>query len=108
MVSEVVGMMLEDEHTSFSVTTEAEALARLRDGPERFDAILLDCLLPGGQPQTLIEEARRLGLPVVLMSGDVRMAQAYGPSHVFLKKPFARTTLLEAIASALSKEGCCQ
>lgn len=87
----------------------APALARLRAG-EGFDLLLTDIVLPGGMDGVeLMHAARALrpGFRVLLVSGYDRQALAGEalPEHevAFLKKPFSRTALEQAVAELLGR-----
>ncbi len=87
----------------------APALARLRAG-ERFDLLLTDIVLPGGMDGVELMHAVRAlrpGFRVLLVSGYDRQALAGEalPEHevVFLKKPFSRTALEQAVADLLGR-----
>jgi hypothetical protein len=48
----------------------------------------------------LLTEADRRAIPVVLISGDPRQADAVDPSRPFLSKPFSLTALMAVLDSA--------
>jgi signal transduction histidine kinase len=87
----------------------APALARLRAG-ERFDLLLTDIVLPGGMDGVELMRAVRAlrpGFRVLLISGYDRQALAGEPlpEHevAFLKKPFSRRALEQAVADLLGR-----
>jgi len=101
MVRETITLMLEDDyeiHLADSVTT---ALIRMR-APDlgQIDVMLLDCLLPDGDPAEVLAEADRRSIPVVLISGDPRQAETIAPTRRFLPKPFSRANLLKILDAA--------
>jgi CheY-like chemotaxis protein len=103
LVRDVLVLMMEDEELDVTAAPSApQALELLiaSDG-KRFDVVLCDCLLPDGGPATLLEAARRLGIPVVMTSGDVKQAEKAASGHAFLAKPFTKAALLDAIQAAL-------
>lgn len=96
LVGETIASMLEDHFETVVVDSVPGALARLATGLVPA-VILLDCLMPGGHPQSLLAEADRLGVPVVLTSGDPRESDRIDPNRRFLSKPFQQTTLLKVL-----------
>jgi PAS domain S-box-containing protein len=56
-----------------SVSTPAEAVALVAAGPQRFDAVLLDFLMPGASGTQLLADLRAAGLtaPALLLTGYV-------------------------------------
>jgi CheY-like chemotaxis protein len=101
MVRETITLLLEDDYQVGAAVSVRSALALLlaQDAPP-FDLILLDCLLPDGRVAELLTEADRRAIPVVLISGDPRQADAVDPSRPFLSKPFSLTALMAALDSA--------
>jgi DNA-binding NtrC family response regulator len=97
MVSEIIGVMLEDAFDTIVAGSVPEALTHLASAPA---LILLDCLLPGGGLLPLLREADRLDIPVVLISGDPTQAALVDPSRPFLPKPFSQAKLLQVIDAA--------
>jgi DNA-binding NtrC family response regulator len=89
MVRETIVLMLEDDYEVLLSDSIKAALAYLHTPePAPIEVILLDCLLPDGN------------LPVVLISGDPRQAEAMDPSRQFLPKPFTQATLLKILDTA--------
>jgi len=100
LVSEVLAEALQGSYRAASVGSAAAALERL--GDRRYDLILLDCLIPGGGAELVIEHAARLGIPVVLMSGNAeRAAAASAGRHKFITKPFGIQELLRTVETTL-------
>jgi len=100
LVSEVVMDALDGTYRTTGAETAAAALECLRAGG--FDAMLLDCTLPGGLDPDLVPMADRSGVPVILMSGHPDVAQTIpGPGRPFIQKPFNLTSLLDAIQSVV-------
>jgi len=80
------------------------AIACLRDNPERFDAVLLDLVLPDCRGSEIFHEMRsiREDLPIVVFSGfpgeaDLESLLSHS-MYEFLNKPFTRVELRSAIA----------
>ena len=100
LVSEVLAQALQGSYRAASAGNAAAALERLAD--RRYDLILLDCLIPGGGADLVIERAGRLGIPVVLMSGVAeRAAAASAGRHKFITKPFSIDELLRTVETTL-------
>jgi CheY-like chemotaxis protein len=70
-------------HEVVAAETAAEALARLDD--ERFDVVLADMTLPDADGSVIVEAARRLATPVVLLSGWGD--ELAGAADAVLRKP---------------------
>jgi CheY-like chemotaxis protein len=102
LVRDVLVLMMEEELDVTASQSAAHALALLTAaGGARFDVMLCDCLLPDGGPDRLLEAADRLGIPVVMTSGDLKQADRVAPGRVFLAKPFSKAALIEAIEAVL-------
>lgn len=101
MVREVIRLLLEDNYDVLeSVSARAATALLLQPEAPPVEVILADCLLPDGSPATLLTMADQMGIPVVLISGDPRQAEALGPDRPFLLKPFSQRELLAALDSA--------
>jgi DNA-binding NtrC family response regulator len=88
-----------------STTSSAEALARLT--VDRYDVVLCDWRMPSTNGMAFLDEIRmvRPGLPVVLMTGDIRESirsqAAEKGAFAFLRKPFDRDEVIRVIRAAL-------
>jgi DNA-binding NtrC family response regulator len=88
--------------------TGDEGLSAIRDGVNRIDAVLIDCLMPGGMSgMDFLAQARELApnLPVILMTGSatqesVAQARKAGAFDC-LAKPFIPDQLREVVKNAL-------
>jgi CheY-like chemotaxis protein len=101
MVREVITLMLEEDYDVVQSTTIAAARQLLLDSSlPPVGVILLDCLLPDGRPTALFPIADRMGIPVVLISGDPGQAEELDAAKPFLTKPFSQDTLLSVLDSA--------
>jgi CheY-like chemotaxis protein len=109
-VARALGRIL--ERLGYEVTAcgdGAEALARFRADPTRFDAVLTDETLPGMRGHQLTREllALRPELPVLICTGysehlDEERAREIGARGLFMK-PFDVAQLAEALRAALAK-----
>jgi CheY-like chemotaxis protein len=109
-VARALGRIL--ERLGYEVTAcgdGAEALARFRAEPTRFDAVLTDETLPGMRGHQLTREllALRPDLPVLICTGysehlDEERAREIGARGLFMK-PFDVAQLAEALRAALAK-----
>ncbi len=98
LVSETILCVLEEGYRATLASCARDAAALLRDG--EFDLVLLDCILPGGGVADLIAHAERLGVSVVLTSGDPAQIEAQGGGNrPFLAKPFSLNRLLDVLAA---------
>jgi DNA-binding response OmpR family regulator len=101
MVRETIAMMLEEVYDTDIAASVSVALAILRaPGPIAIDVMLVDCLLPDGDPADILVEADRRAIPVVLISGDPSQVAALDPQRRFLPKPFTRARLLATLDTA--------
>lgn len=101
MVRETIALMLEEDYDIHLAVSVRAALACLRAAdPVPIDVMLVDCLLPDGNPADILAEADRRSIPVVLISGDPRQMEALGPDRHLLPKPFTRARLLATLDTA--------
>lgn len=91
-------------------TRPAEALAEFRADVSRFDAVVLDQLMPGMTGTELARQLRQLraDVPVVLISGYTgpvlsQQALSAGIDHI-LTKPLDLRQIAEAMAQVLARE----
>lgn len=100
-VAEVVQSALEDEHEVIWAADVPGALASIHR--HRPDAVLVDCVLPGGRLPELLAGADVYGLPVVMISGhpDV-LGQYVAFGYPCLAKPFDLAEMLDVVERALS------
>ena len=94
--------VLTEHYTVECVGDVPHALAALE--VRRPDVILLDCLLPGGRPDAVLDHAEKLGCAVVLTSGcDAQLERFAGCGYPRLCKPFRLGELEDAIATACTR-----
>ena len=80
--------------------------ARLFLASEPVDLALVDCLMSGEQGNSLAEHASKLGIPIILTSGDPHYIETRAEHPFpFLAKPFRLTSLDELIARTLHEPG---
>ena len=101
LVSEIIVAALDETYRTTLVGTATEAIAQLPNDTVRL--MLLDCTLPGGLDASLILEADRRGIPVILMSGDrARIEKLVDAPRPFVLKPFTLADLLATVEQVLS------
>jgi DNA-binding NtrC family response regulator len=95
-------------HTIVEAGSKAEALDRLRE--RRFDLVLTDFRMAGGDGLQLLQDARALapGLPAILMTafGDVPLAERAVNDHHVLRlflKPLDADQLAQAIEESVAR-----
>ena len=94
-------------------TRPADALEEFRADPTRFDAVVLDQLMPGMTGTELARQMRQLraDVPVVLISGYTgpvltQQALSAGIDHI-LTKPLDLRQIAEAMSNVLAREPVC-
>jgi CheY-like chemotaxis protein len=97
--------ILETEgYTVVQTTDPMEAIRLARQGPEGFDLLLVDLVMPlmDGRELARRVQGHRPAIKVILMSGyEVSGIKETG--WPFVKKPFAVETLRRAVAAALAR-----
>ena len=84
------------------VETAADACWVLDSG--EMDVVLLDCTLRSGSAATVMSLAKKLGLPVVAMSGDADRGDPCRELGLrFLEKPFGLDLLIGTLGIALAR-----
>ncbi len=98
LIAGLIADALSDTYEAICVSTVEEALEQLLGG--EIDLVLLDCVLPGGTMWQVVLDADRLGVPVVLMTGDPsQMREIKGGPRPYILKPFSIAQLLDMIDS---------
>ena len=101
------------EDAGFEVTTVLGGRAgieAIRRAPERFDALVLDLVMPDVGGARVFEEIRRIcpDLPVILVSGyaeeEARSLLGEGSSASFLHKPFEPEQLMQRLRAAFASK----
>jgi DNA-binding response OmpR family regulator len=99
--------ILGDEGYVVECDTDGEsAMARLRQGGERFALAVVDATLPGAVDGLMLaEELERLGTRVLVITGNLALVdEIEGGRFPLLRKPFRLAQLLTAVR-ALSAGG---
>jgi DNA-binding NtrC family response regulator len=101
LVAEIIAAALGETYSTALAETAEAAMALLRCG--EFRLMLLDCTLPGGIDAELIPQADRIGMAVILMSGDPERATSLTERpRPFLLKPFTLGSRVEAVETVLA------
>jgi two-component system OmpR family response regulator len=103
-VRDIVILMLQENGFLATAATGGVAMRELlaADGT-RFDAIVLDSLMPGEQGPALALHAKTLQIPVIMISGSrdsMKFAEENGLQ--LLRKPFRMAELIQAVEDALA------
>lgn len=94
--ADVIADALSEEYEAICAPTVPEAVDHLLTGS--IDLVLLDCVLPGGTMWQVMLDADRLGVPVVLMTGDAgQIKEIEGGPRPYILKPFSIAQLLDMI-----------
>lgn len=102
-VSETLMRILEDEEYYVSFATRVadakDVLTRVK-----VDLLIADVLLPDGTAFELIDEAKRRGVPYLLMTGSPEhMAQLEANGEFHLSKPFRLANLLGEVRDRIGR-----
>lgn len=101
-IAELLREALAERYSADCVGSVATALARLAERPP--DVILMDCLLPGGDPVDVVRKAGEIACPVVLTSGLPEVLETLSVfGYPCLQKPFRMGQLLDAIETAAAR-----
>ncbi|SRR5579883_2809807 len=96
VIAGLIADALSDTYEAICAATVPEAVEHLLTGA--IDLVLLDCVLPGGTMWQVVLDADRLGVPVVLMTGDPgQMQDIKGGPRPYILKPFSIEQLLDVI-----------
>jgi two-component system, OmpR family, copper resistance phosphate regulon response regulator CusR len=95
-VAELIADALSDSYQVACAQNVEAAVEQLLSGD--VDLVLLDCVLPGGSMWQVMLEADRIGVPVVLMTGDPgQIAEVAGGPRPYILKPFSIAELLDVV-----------
>jgi twitching motility two-component system response regulator PilG len=96
LVSGLISDALSDTYEVVCAETVPDAVEHLLGSD--IDLVLLDCVLPGGTMWQVVLESDRLGVPVVLMTGDPgQMKEVAGGPRPHILKPFSIAELIDVI-----------
>ena len=96
LVAGIISDALSDTYEVVCAQTVPDAVEHLLGSD--IDLVLLDCVLPGGTMWQVVLESDRLGVPVVLMTGDPgQMKEVAGGPRPHILKPFSIAELLDVI-----------
>ncbi len=96
LIAGLIADALSDTYEAVCAPTVPEAVEHLLTNS--IDLVLLDCVLPGGTMWQVMLDADRLGVPVVLMTGDPgQMREIKGGPRPYILKPFSIAQLLDVI-----------
>ncbi len=95
-IAELIADALSDTYQPVCASSVEAAVEQLLPGD--IDLVLLDCVLPGGSMWQVMLEADRIGVPVVLMTGDPgQIPEVTGGPRPYILKPFSIAELLDVI-----------
>jgi DNA-binding response OmpR family regulator len=96
LIAGLISDALSDAYEVVCATSVPQGIEQLLAAD--IDLVLLDCVLPGGSMWQVMLEADRLGIPVVLMTGDPsQVKEITGGPRPFILKPFSIAELLDVI-----------
>jgi DNA-binding response OmpR family regulator len=95
-IAELIADALSDSYEPVCAPNVETAVEQLLSGD--IDLVLLDCVLPGGSMWQVMLEADRIGVPVVLMTGDPgQIPEVTGGPRSYILKPFSIAKLLDVV-----------
>jgi DNA-binding response OmpR family regulator len=95
-IADLIADALSDSYQPVCAQNVEAAVEQLLSGD--IDLVLLDCVLPGGSMWQVMLEADRIGVPVVLMTGDPgQVAEVTGGPRPYILKPFSIEKLLDVV-----------
>lgn len=96
LVAGIISDALSDTYEVICVPTVPDAVEHLLGSD--IDLVLLDCVLPGGTMWQVVLELDRLGVPIVLMTGDPsQVKEVAGGPRPYILKPFSIAELIDVI-----------
>jgi DNA-binding NtrC family response regulator len=101
-VREVLVELLREHGYRVSWAVDGHSTREFLQGSDPVDAVVLDAAMPGEASASLALHLKKLGLPLVMISGSPRMMQfAMEQGLQLLEKPFRGQELVDAIVKAL-------
>jgi two-component system, OmpR family, response regulator len=102
-VREVIKDILQDQGCRVTLAAGGVEMRGALD-LQGFDAVVLDVNMPGERSASLARHAAALGLPTVMISGDLGSMEAFERDGLqLLRKPFRMAELHAAIDAALGR-----
>lgn len=108
--ADVLVVLVEMLRVSGFIVTSAESGVAMREilsdkAELPFDAVILDCAMPGEPSAQLALHAKSLRLPVVMISGSMEAMNFADENGLqLLTKPFRTDGLLSAISEAMASK----
>jgi DNA-binding response OmpR family regulator len=101
-ICEVVDIFLKEQGHSVTIANHGKAALSLLES-ERFDAVIVDVLLPGVPGLDLAKFADLRGTAVIMISGDPNSIEKLNEegAYPFLQKPFHLAELEAAVRAVL-------
>ena len=104
--ADVLPVLVEMLRVSGFTVTAAESGVAMREiliGNHSIDAVVLDCAMPGEPSAQLALHAKKLLLPVVMISGQAEAMQFAADNRLqLLEKPFQMPDLLSGVQEAIA------
>lgn len=102
VVRQVLAAMLQKQGYRVTIAKDGASMREQLKLTDPVDAIILDVLMPGEPGDSLARYARELGIPVVMISGNLEtMTFAEIDGLQLLQKPFGFRELANALSLAL-------
>ena len=104
LIAGLITDALSDSYDALHASSVPEAIELLLSGD--IALVLLDCVLPGGTMWQVVLDADRMGIPVVLMTGDPSQMRevSVGP-RPYILKPFSIADLIDVIDREIGSSG---
>ena len=99
-ICELLGLALEECGYGVSLARSSDE-ARVFLRSRTVDLLVADVLMPGESGLKLAEHAKRLGVPALLMSGELVTQEALKDNRAFMRKPFRLRELTDYILRIL-------
>ncbi len=103
--------MIDDGFDVVCASDGRQAMEILNDGPDEFDAVVLDWLMPGMDGMDVLKvmaaDTRFIGLPVIMQTSQVEDHQVQeaiqAGAYYYITKPYDHETLLRVVRAAVEK-----
>lgn len=100
-VSEMLQSLLEDEGYFVSIADDLDAAQAALDYLP-MDAVILDDRLPSGRGSSVLHQAQRHGIRMLVMSGHPASIEQFGRSASFIAKPFRGADLMKRLQKLMA------